>query len=412
MNTEEHFKLCDLIAATFDLHVFYIDPSGKITYESSNNKLLNPLYDNQKDSLFARLNFYAGKPYDFPLLQKSAFSEKFLLISVFSKQVFEGTVLIGPSVSYPLSADRVNGIINDSLAFFYRDKIIQYYNSIPVVPLEKLLNIGTLVFQLFNQIYVAPETVWSRNGELRESHEKIEKNELAVSRNLQESIYHERLFEKKMLEVIREGRVEELPQLPHLKEEEIASVLSKTSYFRSNKNHIITLITLVSRAAIEGGLHEEVAFSLHDRFIQQLEEANTLEGIRELAKEVLYTYAEQVRQVKNERFSKTVTTCKDYIYKHIYENISHDDIARKADLSPKYLSVLFKREVGITVSEYIQNTRINEAKKLLAHSQTPISEICTLLNFNDQSYFTKVFKKVAGVTPMVYRERHHLLERK
>ncbi|CAH1195651.1 HTH-type transcriptional activator RhaR [Paenibacillus auburnensis] len=411
-NLEKNLKLCDLVAGTFDLHVFYIDPAGKIIYESPNNQLLNPLYENQKQSLFTRLNFYASKPYDFPLIQKSAFSEKFILISVFNNQAFEGTVLIGPTVAYSLSSDRVNGIIHDSLGFFFRDKVIQYYNSIPVVPHERLIQLSSLVFHLFNQVYIAPETVWERNGKLAEPYEKMEKSDLIVSQNLQANTYHERLFEKKMLEIIKEGRVEELTQLPTLKEEEVASVLSKTSYFRSNKNHIITLITLVSRAAIDGGLHEEVAFSLHDRFIQQLEEANTLEGIRELAKEVLYTYAEKVQQVKNERYSKTVTTCKDYIYKHIYENISHDDIARKVDLSPKYLSSLFKKEVGITVSEYIQNTKINEAKKLLSLSKTPISEICTLLNFNDQSYFTKVFKKVSGVTPMYYRERHHLLDRK
>lgn len=411
-NLDTYLKLCDSISSAFDLHVFYIEPGGKIIYESPNNQSLNPLYENQKQNLFTQLNLYTRKSYDFPLIQKSAFSETFILVSVFNKDSFEGTVLIGPSIYYPLSDNRVNGIINDSLAFFNRDKVIQYYSSIPTIPHEKLLNICSIAFQLFNHVFISPETVLERNGELAEPNLKMKKTDLVISKNLQSNIYHERLFEKKMIEIIKEGRVEELTHLPTLKEEEVASVLSKTSYFRSNKNHIITLITLVSRAAIEGGLHDEVAFSLHDRFIQQLEEITTLEEIRELAKEVLYTYAEKVRQAKNERYSKTVTTCKDYIYKHIYENIAHNDIARKAELSPKYLSVLFKKEVGITVSEYIQQTKVNEAKKLLAYSKTPISEICTLLNFNDQSYFTKVFKKVTGVTPMYFRERHHLLDRK
>ncbi len=409
---KSNLKLCDIISSAFNLHVFYIEPGGKITYESPNKQSLNPLYENQKQNLFTQLNLYTSKSYNFPLIQKSAFSETFILVSVLNNQSFEGTVLIGPSISYPLSDDRVHGIINDSLGFFYRDKVVQYYSSIPIVQHERLLNICSIVFQLFNHVYISPETVWERNGELAEPDIKMEKTDLMISKNLQSNIYHERLFEKKMIEMIKEGRVEELSSLPTLKEEEVASVLSKTSYFRSNKNHIITLITLVSRAAIEGGLHEEIAFSLHDRFIQQLEEITTLEEIRELAKEVLYTYAEKVRQAKNERYSKTVTACKDYIYKHIYENISHNDIALQVELSPKYLSVLFKKEVGISVSDYIQQTKIGEAKKLLAYSKTPISEICTLLNFNDQSYFTKVFKKVTGVTPMYFRERHHLLDRK
>ncbi|MBT2291844.1 helix-turn-helix domain-containing protein [Paenibacillus albidus] len=355
------------------------------------------------------MNFYASKPYEFPLIKKSAFSEKFILISIFNNQAFEGTALIGPSVSYPISEDRVNGIIHDSHGFFYRDKVLQYYKSLPIILHEKLLSISTIVFYMFNHVLFSPESVWEKNVEFTESNEKTEKMELEITSNLHSNLFHGRLFEKKMIEIIKEGKVEEIKDLP-ISEEEEASVLSKTSYIRSNKNHIITLITIVSRASIEGGLHEEIALSLHNRFIQQVEEMDTLDEIRELAKEVLYIYAKKVRQAKNECYSKTITTCKDYIYKHIYENISHNDIARTVGLSPKYLSVLFKKEVGSTVSTYIQQMKTDEAKKLLAYSKTPISEICTLLSFNDQSYFTKVFKKVTGVTPKFYRERFHLLD--
>jgi YesN/AraC family two-component response regulator len=63
-----------------------------------------------------------------------------------------------------------------------------------------------------------------------------------------------------------------------------------------------------------------------------------VDEVKKLAREVLYTFAEKVQEAKSERFSKTITTCKDYIYKHLYENISHDEIAKKVDLSPKYLS--------------------------------------------------------------------------
>ena len=408
---DKNKKICDLVSNTFDLNVFFIHPSGKIVYESSNRLLLNPLYENQRDKLFRQLHFYASKPYEIPFIKKSTFSEKFILISVFNDEAFEGTVLIGPSVSYPLSEDRVDGIINDARGFFYRDKVLQYYRSIPVISHEQLLNIGISIFLMFNQVLLSPETVRDKNGELTEHEKKMEEANLTVSRNLQSNVYHERLFEKKIIEIIKEGRIEELKNLPLIKEEEMASVLSKSSFIRSVKNHIITLITLVSRASIEGGLHEEVAFSLHDRFIQQVEELVTLEGTRQLAGEVLYTYAEKVRQAQNERYSKTITACKNYIYKHIYDSIDHDDLANTVGLSSKYLSAQFKKEVGMTVSEYIQQTKMNEAKKLLAHSKTSISEICTLLSFNDQSYFTKVFKKGTGITPKVYRERHHLLDK-
>ena len=284
----------------------------------------------------------------------------------------------------------------------------------PIINPEKLLNISIMAFHLFTNKLLSTNSVIIDNSEpeLMETLERVKKANLAISENLQsQSFNNDRLFEKKILYLIKEGKVEDLNELSLIKEEETASILSQTSYLRSIKYHIITLITLVSRASIEGGLQDEIAFSLHDSYIQQLEKLDRLDEVRSLAKEVLYTYAKEVKQVKDEMFSKKITSCKNFIFRHIYENISHDDIANKVELSPKYLSVLFKKEVGISVSEYIQKTKIDEAKKLLGYSKTPISEICSLLHYNDQSYFTKVFKKVVGLTPKQYRERHHLLEK-
>lgn len=404
---------CNLVVGTFDLPVFFINPDGKIVYENLKNQLLNPLYENQKDKFFNPLNFDASVEYHFPVIRKSLFTEKYILISVFNNQVFEGTVIVGPTLSFPLSEDRISGIINDSRAFFYREKVVQYYRSIPIIGSEKLINISVFVYHLFNNHVLSPKSILRENSTLTKEIKRNEKFNLAVSHNLQSNNTHyDRLFEKKILSIIKEGRVEDLRELSITKEEEEVSILSKSSYLRSLKNHIITLITLVSRASIDGGLHEDIAFSLHDSFIQHVEELDRLDDVRRLAREVLLTFAEKVKQIKDARYSKTITTCKDYIYKHVYEDINHNDIANYVELSPKYLSVLFKKEVGMTVSEYIQLIKIDEAKKLLVYSKTPISEICSLLNYHDQSYFTKVFKKVVGITPKLYRERHHLLEKK
>jgi len=402
---------CNLIAETFDLNVFYINPLGEVIYENFKNHLLNPLYKNQKEKFFNPLNFRPSKVYSAPVIKKSAFSEKYILLSVAKDKEFTGTVIIGPILSYSLSKELIDGIVNDSRAFFYREKVIHYYNSLPVISLEQQKNISLVAFHLLNNYFINPTSIINDDDIESTDSNKIEKLDLVVSENLQSGVFHnDRLFEKKVLYFIKEGKVENLQELSVIKEEEVASILSKSSYLRSIKNHIITLITLVSRASIEGGLNEEIAFSLHDNFIQQLEELNRLDNVRLLAGDILYTFANKVKQIKEERYSKTIINCKDFIYEHIYEEISHDDIARKVNLSPKYLSVLFKKEVGITVSDYIQQSKIEEAKKLLAYSKTSISEICVLLNFNDQSYFTKVFKKVVGVTPKKYRDTQHLLK--
>ncbi|GAE31536.1 helix-turn-helix domain-containing protein [Alkalihalobacillus hemicellulosilyticus] len=411
-STDKIKEKCTIIAEAFEMPVLFINTNGEVTYENYSGQILNPLYENQKEKLFNPLNFKPEVQFKTPVIRKSAFSEKFILLSIVKKTTFYGTVIIGPSLSYPFSEDRISGIINDFRAFFYRGSVLQYYQSLPIIKPDKLVNISIIAFKLFNNILVSSPSVSFEDSSLPQDSKSIQSVNLTVSHNLQaNNFHHDRLFEKNILSIIREGRVEDLKEFPYTKEEEEASVLSKSSYLRSNKNHIITMITLVSRASIDGGLHEEVAFSLHDSFIQQLEELNRLDDIRMLARDVLYTFARKVKQVKNDRHSRTITICKDYIFKYIYEDLTHEQIAKRVELSPKYLSVLFKKEVGITISEYIQQIKIEEAKKLLAYSNTPISDICSLLNYTDQSYFTKVFKKFIGVTPKFYRENHHLIDK-
>lgn len=368
------------------------------------------MFANRTENFFNPLDFKPSNIYELPVVTKSVFSEKYILISYFNNGVCEGTIITGPTLPYPISDVVLNAIINDRRAFFYREKVYQYYQTLPIITPERLNHISVFIYQLFNKQLISPKSVLNEDIKVIDINKKREKAKFEASQHLQPIKNNQfRLFEKKLLYIIREGRVDEISELSMIKEEEAASVLSKSSYIRSNKNHIITLITLVTRAAIDGGLLEDIAFSLHDSFIQQLEELQRLDEIRSLAQDVLYTFAEKVKQSKNEQHSKKIINCKDYIYRHIYDDINHDDIAKQTGLSPKYLSALFKKEVGLSVSEYIQQTKIEEIKKLLAYSNTPISDIGSMFHFNDQSYFTKVFKKVVGVTPKQYRERHHLL---
>lgn len=410
-NSKNISNLCKLVLDGFGLPVFFINQKGDVIFEHLNSQSLNPLYNNDKKYIFKAMNFDPKTAFSFPVIRKTDFLEKYLTISVLNNDILEGTVLIGPFISYAVSEERINSIINDARLFSSRDQMFNYYNSLPNIKHEALVNISIIIFHMFNRILLSFETVTKNNNNLITPTEIKKEANMLISQNLQTNIIqHDRQFEKKILDIVREGRVEDLDNFRIMKEEEEASVLSNSSHMRSVKNHIITLITLVSIASIDGGLDHEIAMLLRDEFILQLEELNRIDETRRLSRTMLYTFTEKVLQVKDEQYSQTIASCRNYIVKRVYEEINHNDIASMIDLSPKYLSVLFKKEVGITISEYIQQTKIEEAKKLLAHSSNTILDISSLLNFSDQSYFTKVFRKFAGITPKVYRERHHLLK--
>jgi AraC-like DNA-binding protein len=113
----------------------------------------------------------------------------------------------------------------------------------------------------------------------------------------------------------------------------------------------------------------------------------------------LCDFAEKVNKIKEFKFPKAIYLCQNYISKHLYENITLSEVAEALGLSKKYLSSLFSKTLNITLTQYIQMQKIEEAKFLLASTNYSILTICELLKFHDQSHFTKVFKKFAGITP-------------
>ena len=409
--TDKLKNLCKLVSETFDLSVFFVTPTGEISFEIIDNSVLNPLYKNEKKNLFTLLNFEPEKQYSYPVLRKTYFYENYILISVVHNDLFEGTVIIGPSLPYVLFEQKINGLINDFHVFAQREQVVHYYHSTPVIPNEKLIKVSVMAFYLITQTLITAETVTKQNLNREQLGENLNHKLFTntTKREQPAAVHHDPLLEKKLLSIIKEGRVEELKSFTQM-EEESTGVLSKSSYIRSKKNVTIAGVTLATRASIEGGLHPEMAFSLSDSYIQRLEDLKTIKEIDHLAGEAFFTFTEKVRQVKEDRFSITITNCKNYIYNTRYEKITHDDVANHAELSHSYLSILFKKEVGISVSDYIQQVKIDEAKNLIEYTNTPLSEIGSLLNFSDQSYFTKVFKRHTGITPKQYKEKYHLID--
>ena len=122
----------------------------------------------------------------------------------------------------------------------------------------------------------------------------------------------------------------------------------------------------------------------------------------------------QVRQaggrhsVARQTANALVERSKAYIYDHISQEISRNDIASHVGLSPEYLSTFFKKETGKTLSEFIKAERIAFAKRLLKQTNLPISMISDNVGFDSLSYFSSVFRSVAGCTPREYRQRVEL----
>lgn len=140
-----------------------------------------------------------------------------------------------------------------------------------------------------------------------------------------------------------------------------------------------------------------------------MEHCKTLYELNILNEKMAMDFTERVAEAKASKKSayiKPISTCIDYILKNIHEKITLNTLAEEVDLTPKYLSYLFRKETGQTLSSFIEDIRINRAKNLLVYSQYSYSHISHYLSFYSQSYFISIFKKKVGMTPKKYRERY------
>ena len=176
---------------------------------------------------------------------------------------------------------------------------------------------------------------------------------------------------------------------------------------RQMKNIFIVTTTLVSRAAIRGGMDVGAALGLSDAYIQKCELSDSPAQITELNYRLILDYAERVAQIRlGKDPSALVIKVSNYVQKHLSEPIKVEDIAKDLYMGRSRLSTNFKKETGMDLSSFITGLKINEAKRLLRYTDKTFAAISLYLGFSSQSHFTRVFKKTTDMTPMEYRQLH------
>ncbi len=114
-------------------------------------------------------------------------------------------------------------------------------------------------------------------------------------------------------------------------------------------------------------------------------------------------YCELVQTHSVSRYSLTIQKAINYLTIYFTKPLQLDDLAKRCLVHPAHLSRQFKKETGITLTDYLHTLRITEAKKLLRSSYATMDWIAGSIGFEDASYFTRIFKKREGMTPSQYR---------
>lgn len=183
-----------------------------------------------------------------------------------------------------------------------------------------------------------------------------------------------------------------------------------SNYFK--ENNINPMITKIFYSNLIGDIFDSYGqlfegieeIKSYEDYHYKVINADSLKGVVNLFADFAAKVIEVIRDTRNTHTTLIVNRALNYIKNNFDRKISLEDIARELNVSKQYLCSVFREETGETTSFYINRLRIEKAKKLLLKDDYRIKEIFEKVGFSNQYYFSKVFKKMAGMTITEYRE--------
>ena len=326
------------------------------------------------------------------------YKENFYVISLYEHDLL---VIIGPFLNEEINSGTITNMIRDNLVPFHSKTDIQeYYKTLPVYNEDKVFYTSKMIENIFDNL----ENPTKNNKNTKNDNTKLnDEYYKKVKENRMEAFSHSSYAnEQKVSETIRIGDKEnakrilkEINLTPHAK--------LAVDTIRSYKNSMICSCTFMTRAAIAGGVNPDVAFTLSDTYINNIENIQNLNDLENYEAVMVEGFTDLVNNIKTNKYSRSILLAMNYIDAHLCDDIKIKDIAKNSYLNPSYLSNLFHKETNKTISDWILERRIKEAAFSISNTNESIADIAFFYNFCSQSYFIKCFKKVMGTTPNEYR---------
>ena len=354
-------------------------------------------------------------PFDpFCLCRKEVFSiDKHIGYYITARDTYYGVVRIGdtrivmgPTAQIPLADQRLHDIA--FLLGVKKEGVIDFIGgmkrivSLPLVSVVQYLCLINYIVREGEKLTVLDVTIVDK--EQNELVRSIAEQAIAENEETGESYPHNTLDpEQYMLSLVREGNVAELRRFFENAPAIRGGIIAQSD-LRQVKNLVVVTATLVSRAAIGGGMDAEDALSLSDGYIRKCEMLSSVGEVTNLNYRMVMDYAERVARLRYGKHpSRLVAEVTNYVFKHLSEPISVEGMARDLCRGRSRLSTDFKKETGETLSDYIMKRKIEEGKQVLRYTTRPAVDVALYLGFSSQSHFSRVFKKQTGMTPGEYR---------
>lgn len=167
---------------------------------------------------------------------------------------------------------------------------------------------------------------------------------------------------------------------------------------------VFELLVLLSRGAVEGGADAQYIFDLNCRHYSDIQNINQLDELCIWLNDIMTDLCDYVFRFSDVKHADAIRKSVDYMRRNYSKKLTLEEVSAYVFLSPSYFSKVFKEEMNCNYNNYLNMIRVDKAKQLLMNENIRLVDISGLVGFEDQSYFSKVFKRFTDMSPGKFRE--------
>jgi len=402
---ETIYAICLLIHKICKLNLEFIGDSSSSSFELVNSQTPVLLSNSKIETLTYIHNFLENKLPSEILYHTDNFQLNYLAIGFFEKSQYKGTIIVGPFISAIPDDGFISKVIETNhLSLMHRLQLHEYYKSLPIFDVNDNKNIGALMINLASNPFIYGNMLFSQNESLDIN--KKEKNDFNEE-ELFSAIELRYKVEKSLLNAVEKGSKEEA--LKFKNSFQFAAVHRiPNNPLRAYKNLTFSFNTLLRIASERGGVSPVYIHNLSDKFAILIENISSMAQLGTLQINMISEYCDLVNKFSTAGYSKIIRKTIDYINLNFDNPLSLSLIADNININSSHLSRQFKKETNMTVTEFINKRRVQEAKFLIDENNNSITEIALMVGYENHNYFCKVFKQITSLTPKDYLKKAQL----
>ncbi|WP_404331692.1 helix-turn-helix transcriptional regulator [Mesobacillus maritimus] len=395
-------KICATIHTLSKMDVRMIDQEGNSVVNLVNLYLPKIIHTGNED--YNRINYVLHQNHHHTYhYYVNSFGLEYIATGIWKQGQFNGSIVVGPFISSTSVMEFIRTTITkNQLPISQRAQLESFYKSLPIIPSQENEALGEILVTLCQQGFLKATRVTGEIVKPVINKEQINAK-ITENKHLIEQRYE---LEKKIMDAITKGDKKAVMEY-NQEADDLLDFSNRIpeSPIRSAKNISLVLNTLCRTAAEKGGVHPIYLHHLSEKFAILIERAPNLNKLNTLGKLMANEYCDLVHEFSTSAYHPIVKKAVDYIQFNLETPLTLNQIADAIHVNPTHLSRKFKEETGKTPIEYIHHKRIEAAKLYLYRGNQTITDIAFLVGFNDVNYFTRVFKKITGVTPTQYMKK-------